>query len=112
MPPAGRPQTTDHRPPKHRVVSIVSRRSSVVGRQILPGHYFKGGPLEGVTSGSSWELTPSLGQGIVTGVTSVPGLGNYPRAVELRIENEELRISIVADACFSPFYILHSQFRW
>jgi hypothetical protein len=62
-------------------------QSTICNLQYRSGHYFKGGPLEGVTSGSSWELTPSLGQGIVTGVTTVPGLGNYPRALELRIQN-------------------------
>lgn len=40
--------------------------------------HFKGAPPEGVTGGSTWDLTSGTKQGVATGVASVPGLGNYP----------------------------------
>ena len=104
-----RPQTTDHGTThaNYRWSSVVGRQSSGTTRALIQGRS-AGRHHQRVVLGTY----PLIGAGIVTGVTSVPGLGNYPRALELRIENCELRIGIVVDACFSPFYILHSQFRW
>jgi len=53
--------TTDRRSPApSRALGAASgRRSS----EIHQGTLFKGGPPEGVTGGSSWDLTPQGGAG-------------------------------------------------
>jgi hypothetical protein len=62
--------------------------------QCRSGHCLKGAPPEGVTGGSSWELTPRMGQDDQSGVTSVPGLGNYLRGLYVPTpqQNSERRI--------------------
>jgi hypothetical protein len=62
-----------------------------------PGTVSRSNPPEGVTGGSSWELAAASRQASSVGVTSVPGLGNYPGWLTKRVECGVQRAGVCND---------------